>query len=332
MHTSYDVYAIGNALVDVEYQVTDEFFTQHGIQKGVMTLVEADAQHQLLQSLEKRYGLTKRASGGSAANSIIALSYFGGRAFYSCKVANDSTGDFYMHDLHAAGVTSNLGDVRPSGTSGTCVVMVTPDTERTMHTYLGITADVSVAELNPQALASSKWLYIEGYLCTSASAREAVREARQLARAAGTRLAMTFSDPAMVQYFQPQLAEMLADGVDLLFCNEEEAKLWAGTDSVEAALNSLKPHARQIVITLGKAGALIWDGEQSLSIPAVATQALDTLGAGDNFAGAFLHGVSQGWPLEKAGRLAAATAAAVVSQFGPRLSAVQYPPLLLSLR
>lgn len=328
MHTRYDVYAIGNALVDVEYRVTDDFLAEQQIQKGVMTLVEEAPQQALIARLESRYGLTKRASGGSAANSIIALSHFGGRAFYSCKVASDATGDFYVHDLHAAGVDSNLHAEREAGISGTCVVMVTPDTERTMHTFLGITADVSVNELVPAALAASGWLYIEGYLCTSASARAAVREARRQAQAAGVKQSLTFSDPAMTQFFKPQLDEMLEDGVDLLFCNEDEARLWAGADSLETALAALKPRARQLVITRGKEGALLWDGEQTIAIPAAPCTPVDTLGAGDTFAGAFLYGLSRGWPMEKCGHLAARAAAAVVSQFGPRLSAESHAALL----
>lgn len=328
MHTSYDVYAIGNALVDVEFRVSDEFLTQNNIQKGMMTLVEEAPQQALIANLEKAYGLTKRASGGSAANTIIALSYFGGRAFYSCKVANDATGDFYMKDLHAAGVDSNLGDEREAGISGTCVVMVTPDTERTMNTFLGITSDVSVKELVPSAIAASKWLYIEGYLCTSDSARAAVLEARRIARGNGVGIALTFSDPAMAQFFQPQLAEMVADGVDLLFCNEEEARAYSKTESTAAALDALKAVAKRIVITQSKDGALLWDGQNTIKIAPAPAQPIDTLGAGDTFAGAFLYGESQGWDMEKSGRLAAQAAAAVVSQFGPRLSAADHQALL----
>jgi len=236
----FDVYALGNALVDAEYRVTDDFLARHGISKGQMTLVDEAQQQRLIAALDSEFGLEKRASGGSAANTIIAVAAFGGRSFYSCKVASDGTGDFYVHDLHAAGVSSNLKPERESGISGTCVVMVTPDSERTMHTFLGITADVSVAELVPAALTASHWLYVEGYLVSSDSARAAVKEARRLARANGVRIAMTFSDPAMVRFFKPGLAEMLDDGVDLLFCNEEEACLWSDALTVGHALDALK--------------------------------------------------------------------------------------------
>jgi fructokinase len=315
----FDVYAIGNALVDAEYRVTDDFLSRHGITKGLMTLVEEAPQQALIAALDSEFGLEKRASGGSAANSIIAVAGFGGRSFYSCKVANDGTGDFYVHDLHAAGVSSNLKPERESGVSGTCVVMVTPDTERTMHTFLGITSDVSVNELVPEALAASQWLYVEGYLVSSASARAAVLEARAQARAHGVKIAMTFSDPAMVRLFKPGLAEMLDDGVDLLFCNEEEACLWSEALSVEAALENLKRVARQIVVTRGSQGALVWDGQRLVSIAPTPVTPVDSNGAGDMFAGAYLFGLTHDWSPERAGALASRAAAAVVGQFGPRL-------------
>lgn len=328
MQRIYDVYGIGNALVDLEYRVTDAFLQQHGINKGMMTLVEESAQQDLRQQLEQQFGPPLKASGGSATNSITALCNFGGRAFYCCKTASDTTGDFFMHDLHASGVFSNLGHERPAGTSGTCVVMLTPDAERTMHTFLGITADVSRHELVPEALRASHWLYIEGYLCTSPSAREAVLEARRLAREAGTRIALTFSDPAMVQFFRNELAVLLDDGVDLLFCNEAEACGYTGTSTAEAALEALKSLARQVLITLGKNGALVWDGQAATQIPAWPVAVVDTLGAGDMFAGATLYGICQSWPLERAARLGIRAAGAVVSRMGPRLPVADHKPLL----
>ncbi len=324
----FDVYAIGNALVDAEYRVTDDFLSRHGIAKGQMTLVEEEPQQRLLAALDSEFGLEKRASGGSAANTIIAVSAFGGRSFYSCKVANDGTGDFYVHDLHAAGVSSNLKPERPNGVSGTCVVMVTPDSERTMNTFLGITSDVAVSELVPEALAASRWLYIEGYLVSSDSARAAVREARGIARSNGVSIAMTFSDPAMVRFFKPGLAEMLDDGVDLLFCNEEEACLWSDTLSVDSALEALKTVARQVVITRGSKGALIWDGQQQIAIAATPATPVDSNGAGDMFAGAYLFGLTRGWEPARAGALASRAAAGVVSQFGPRLPLETHAALL----
>jgi fructokinase len=326
--THFDVYGIGNALVDVEYRVTDAFLERMSIGKGQMTLVDEAQQQQLIRALDTEFGLEKRASGGSAANTILAVAAFGGRSFYSCKVANDGFGDFYVHDLHAAGVSSNLKAERENGTTGTCVVMVTPDAERTMNTFLGITADVSIAEILPESLAHSRWFYIEGYLVTSDSARKAVLHARKIARDNQIPIALTFSDPAMVRFFKAGLTELLDDGVDLLFCNEEEACLYSDTLSVEAALASLKTIARQIVITRGHQGAIIWHEGRLITIAPTAATPVDSNGAGDMFAGAYLFGLARGWSPERAGALASRAAAAVVSQFGPRLPLDTHAALL----
>ena len=183
----YHVFGIGNALVDKEFEVTEDFLAANGIQKGMMTLIDANQQQQLMAGLVETFGLKKRASGGSAANSIVAVSQFGGKAFYACKVANDETGEFYMHDLHAAGVSSKLDQVRcaSEGVTGKCLVMVTPDAERTMNTFLGITADFSEAELHLDELVQAQYLYIEGYLVTSDVSRAAVLKAREVAKANG---------------------------------------------------------------------------------------------------------------------------------------------------
>lgn len=261
MKKKYHVYGIGNALVDMEFEVHDEFFGKYGIDKGVMTLVDEPRQHRLIAHLDAFAG--KKACGGSAANTIIAVSYFGGKSFYSCKVANDELGDFYIRDLQAAGVDSNLGNgSRKDGITGKCLVMVTPDAERTMNTFLGITETFSVDELHQDALINSEYLYIEGYLVTSDTGRHAAIEARRIAEENGVKTALTFSDPAMVKFFRDGLAGMIGKRVDLLFCNEHEAKTWAGSDSLDEAVAALKKVADTFAITLGGRGALVYDGKQ----------------------------------------------------------------------
>lgn len=318
----YDVYGIGNALVDKEFEVTDTFLAEHGIEKGLMTLIDEDKQHQLLNGLIDTFGLKKRASGGSAANTIVAISQFGGNAFYACKVANDEAGEFYMNDLHAAGVDSRLDQVRNQceGVTGKCMVMVTPDAERTMNTYLGITADFSDAELHFDELQQAQYLYIEGYLVTSDISRAAALKAREVAREHGVKTAMTFSDPAMVTYFKDGISEMLGDGVDVLFCNQEEAMTFTGTEDLEAAIAGLQPLAKKLVVTLGSKGALIIDGDTRTEIAANTVEAVDTNGAGDMFAGAFMYGLTQGMDDAQAGKLASLAASRIVTVFGARLS------------
>jgi len=324
----FDLYAIGNALVDEEFEVTDQFLSQSNIDKGVMTLVEEAYQEKVLGSLQSTFGLKKRASGGSAANTIIAASYFGSNCFYSCKVGNDEAGKFYLSDLNDAGVSSNESNHNDSGKTGRCVVMVTPDAERTMHSCLGISQTISEKELNLEALKNSQYLYLEGYLVTSDSARQAAIAAKKVAEQQGIKTALTFSDPGMVEFFKDGLTEMLSTGVDLLFCNEEEAKTWSGKQTLEDIATELKKVAKTFAITLGAQGSLIFDGTQTHKIEGVPTKAIDTNGAGDMYAGAFIYGLTHGYSYVEAGRLATRASSETVSHFGPRLPEQAHKELL----
>lgn len=325
----YDVYGIGNALVDKEFEVTEAFLAEQGIEKGLMTLIDEDKHHELLAGLTSSFGLKKRAGGGSAANTIVAISQFGGKTFYACKVANDEFGTFYKDDLHAAGVDTGLDRLDVDGVTGKCMVMVTPDAERTMNTFLGITADFSASEVHFEELKNSRYLYAEGYLVTSDVSRAAVLEARKVAAANGIKFAYTFSDPSMVTYFKEGVDEVIGDGVDILFCNQEEAMIYTGADSMEAAIDVLIKKTEKLVVTLGADGAMVVNADGSRTqVPTQAVKALDTNGAGDMFAGAFLYGVTQGMSDEQAGKLANNAAAKVVSVFGARLSQADHQTAL----
>ena len=325
----YKVYGIGNALVDTEIQVEDAELEQMGVEKGLMTLVDEARQQELVGQLEGHMVAARRASGGSAANSMIAVARFGGSSFYSCKVANDDNGDFYLADLEAAGVAHNWESDRDGGTTGRCLVLISPDAERSMNTFLGISETLESGQLVPAAIADSEYLYMEGYLVTSPTARAAAIAAREHAEAAGVRTALSFSDPGMVEFFRDGLQDMLGDqGVDLLFCNEAEALGWAGSESMDDAITAIKSVARQFAITLGERGALLFDGDKLIEIPGKPVKAIDTNGAGDMFAGAFLYGVTHGHDFETAGRFASSAAAEVVSRFGPRLSASEHDDVM----
>lgn len=318
MTKKFDVYGIGNALVDMEFEVTDAFFSQNKIDKGLMTLVDEDRQNTLLDSLGG--SALKKQCGGSAANTVIAVSQFGGKSFYSCKVANDPTGDFYFNDLVESGVATNLStQKRTHGTTGKCLVMITPDAERTMNTYLGITANFSKAELDEEAIKQSKYLYIEGYLVPSPTGLEAAVEAKKIAEKNGVKTALTLSDINMVKYFKDNLAQIIGDGVDLLFANESEAMAFSGTTDLLLAREALKKIARTFVITRGENGAMIFDGDTFIDIEPFNVKAIDSNGAGDMFAGAFLYGLSHNHNHASAGKLAAMAASRVVGQYGPRL-------------
>ncbi len=336
MSHKYHVFGIGNALVDKEFEVSDAFLAEQGISKGMMSLIDEATQLRLLDGLKQQFGLKKRASGGSAANSIVAVSQFGGSAFYACKVANDETGEFYMNDLHAAGVTTGLNQVRcqTEGVTGKCLVMVTSDAERTMNTFLGITADFSENELHLDELKQAQYLYIEGYLVTSDVSRTAAIKARQVAKAHGVKTAMTFSDPAMVTFFRAGVEQMLGEGVDVLFCNEEEISTFTGQSDIESAITAIKPFADKLVVTLGSKGALVVDDLTPTGRTVIAAhpvKAIDTNGAGDMFAGAFMYGLTQGMDNAQAGRLASLAASKVVTVFGARLSADEHAQVLAQL-
>ena len=314
----YHVYGIGNALVDIEYQVDTAFLDLHNIEKGLMTLVDEDRQLYLIEALNKH--MIKKQSGGSAANTMIAASQFGANCFYSCRVANDLWGDFYTDDLVAAGVDTNLTlSPRKPGMTGRCLVMVTDDADRTMNTFLGITSEFSEHELVPEALKKSEWLYIEGYLVPNPVSQQTMVAARKYADDHSIKVALTFSDPNMVNYFKNGLDEVIGDGVDLLFCNEDEAMAYTGTESLMQAREQLKHIARTFAITQGKNGAMIFDGDTFIDIEPYPVDAIDTNGAGDMFAGAFLYGITHGHSYAQAGKIASLASSRIVSQFGPRL-------------
>ena len=319
--THYHIYGIGAALVDTEIAVSDADLTAMAVAKGVMTLVDEPRQAQLISYLSDHLVASHRASGGSGANTIIAASYFGCDNFYSCKVADDDNGRFYLQDIKDSGVDYPQHLPAEQGITGKCLVMITPDAERSMNTFLGISETVSVNELNREAIAAADYVYIEGYLVSSDSGRAAAIELRRLAQASNTRTSLSLSDPAMVQFFRDGLEEMIGEGVDLLFCNRDEAIGFTQTHSLDDAIEALKKYCKTFAVTCGAQGAMLFDGEKLLTIAAYPTTAIDTNGAGDMFAGAFLYAITHGHDFQTAGDFASYASAKVVAQFGPRLEA-----------
>ncbi|MCC0176928.1 adenosine kinase [Waterburya agarophytonicola K14] len=325
--TKYDVYALGNALLDTEFEVSPETLEKLGIEKGVMTLLDRDAQDKIVESLAE-YD-TKRSCGGSAANTLIAISQFGGKAFYSCKVANDEPGKFYTKDLLDCGVATNLDtQVADSGVTGKCLVFVTPDADRTMNTFLGISGNFSDAELIPEAIANAEYTYIEGYLVSGENSKQAAIKAKEIAQAAEKKVAFTLADFNMVKFFKSGLLEIIGDGVDFLFANEGEALLMADTEDFDTAVEHLKTLAKGFAITRGATGSVIFDGEKLIEIEPFPVKAIDTVGAGDMYAGAFLYGITNGMSYEEAGRLASKASSKIVTSLGARLKTEEVRGLL----
>jgi sugar/nucleoside kinase (ribokinase family) len=327
----YDVYGLGNALLDVECEVAPELLVELGIDKGVMTLLDEASQNKILERLGN--AASKRTCGGSGANTIVAVSQFGGKTFYSCKVAKDEPGQYYLNDLLECGVDTNLKTHPPAdGITGKCLVFVTPDADRTMNTFLGISSSLSDIELVPEAIANSTYTYIEGYLVTGETSKQAAIRAREIAVSAGQKVALTLSDQNMAKFFKPGLLEMLGTGVDLLFANESEAFEMAGTQDLTSAIEFLKTIAKSFALTLGAKGSLIFDGHTLIEIAPFPVNAIDTVGAGDMYAGGLLYGLTNGLDWATAGRLGSLASAKLVTIPGARMATADLQALLQEVK
>jgi sugar/nucleoside kinase (ribokinase family) len=239
-------------------------------------------------------------------------------------VADDELGAFYHQDLLANGVATNLSHTSfPEGQTGICMVMVTPDAERSMSTFLGATADIDHTALQAKDIAKSKVYYMEGYLSASPTGLDAALKGRAIAKEAGVKLATTLSDMSMINFCRPGLEAMVGDDLDYLFCNEEEAQVWCGSKDFDVIVAAMAKLAKVVCLTRGPKGCLVIEGEQRTTVPAAEVKALDTNGAGDMFAGAFLFAVTHGHSHAKAALLANAAAGTVVAQYGNRLTPAQ---------
>lgn len=326
---NYDVYGIGNALVDMEYVVEDAYLQDHGITKGQMTLVDETRIEELTSSLE---GLTpKRLCGGSAANTAYAVQGFGGTTFYSCSVSGDDIGNYFISEMETAGVHTNPHDPDTIGKSGRCLILITDDAERSMNSFLGISEELTVDDINLEALQHSRYVYIEGYLASSPTARTAAIVAREAAQEEGVLTSLTLSDPNMVEIYRSALTQMLGNGVHQLFCNEDEALAWTGTDRLDIAANELKDIAPFVNITLGKNGSLLVSPDGRRQLRGFDVPAIDTTGAGDIYAGACLYILAHGGSPMAAAKFANYAAAQLVTIVGARLATSEnYASLLTS--
>ena len=318
--SKFHVYAIGNALVDIEYHSSIQQLQNLSIDKGVMTLIDESRQKDLMAGLGGSH--ESMACGGSAANTIIALADLGAEVHFDCRVANDDAGQFYASDLKQAGVSNNLSaNSIAEGHTGKCLVFVTPDADRTMNTFLGVSAELDETGIDPDAIQQAEYVYIEGYLVSADCTRAAAIKARQIAENVKAKTAITLSDPNMVTFFRDGIKEMIGDGVDLLFANEEEACGLFETDCLDVAIPQIQKICKRFAITRGKEGALLFDGNDLIKVDGHAVDAIDTLGAGDLFAGCFLYGLTNGMDFQLSGEFASKASSVIVTQFGPRLEA-----------
>ena len=319
----YQIYGVGAALVDTEVVVSDEFLKLNAIEKGVMTLVDEPRQAELLKALSAEKHHLMKQSGGSACNTVTAAASFGSKTFFSGKVASDDDGEHFSSDLSDSGVSFHTASPE-AGVTGKCLVMVTDDAERTMNTYLGASEQLTGREIDEAALLESEWLYIEGYLLTDDARAALIKDVVAKAKSAGVKVALSLSDPFVAQIFADNLRAVIGDGVDLVFCNKDEALAFTQTETVDEACEVLKQSAEKFAVTDGAQGANIFDGQTIFSVPGAPADAVDTNGAGDMFAGAFLYAVTAGRDFKWAAELANESAARVVSRFGPRLDAIEF--------
>ena len=310
-----DVYGVGNALVDIQARVDDGLLGELGIDKGIMTLVENDQQAGVLGKLAGTP--LHRCAGGSAANTVVALADFGAKAAFVGKVGDDEIGSFFLKDMRELGISI---DVQPADSpTGTCAVLITEDAQRTMLTHLGASATLTEQDIHQPMVEDAKYVYIEGYLLTGETTKAAAYRAMDLAKKAGTKVALTASDPFLVNLIRDEIWELVTGPVDLFFCNEEEAKsLTNESDPIRCAAK-IHEHAENVALTLGDKGSLIMHGGEAFPVEGVGTQAVDTTGAGDMYAGALLYGITNGMGWQQAGHLASHAAARIVAQMGARL-------------
>jgi adenosine kinase len=315
-HHQFDVLGLGNAIVDVIAPVDDDFIVKAKLRKGAMQLVdEAQA-----LALYNAMGATVIVSGGSAANTIAGLASFGAKGAFVGKVRADEAGHAFTHDIKAAGVHFATAPALDGPATARCLILVTPDKQRTMNTFLGACQNLTIDDVDAKAVAASKVLYLEGYLWDPLEAKKAFVEAARIAHDAGRQVALTLSDVFCVDRYQQEFLGLIRDGVvDILFANESELHALYQTGDFNSAVDALRQDKILAAVTRSEKGAIIVRGDETVEVPAAPIETLvDTTGAGDLFAAGFLTGYTRGEPLERCARLGALAASEIIQHYGAR--------------
>ncbi|MCA9216748.1 MAG: adenosine kinase [Planctomycetales bacterium] len=313
-----DVFGVGNALVDILAMVNDDFLTKHQLDKGGMSLCDSDAQAALLNDLEGE--LLEMKSGGSAANTMIAITQSGGSGIYTGRVASDKNGEFYRLDMVEAGIRFDV-DAAAAGSAptGTSLILTTPDAERTMCTNLGVSIDLDNDDIDYDALAKCKYCYIEGYLWDPEIPRATSIKVMEKAKELGVKVSFTFSDPFLVSRYAVDFRRVAKELCDVVFCNADEARHFCQTDSLDAAVVEIGQLCDLVFVTDGPHGCRVVRSGNATHIPGFSVKALDTVGAGDAFAGGVLFGLTNGYSPEQSAKWGNYLAAQVVTIHGARL-------------
>ena len=314
-NTSFDVLGIGNAIVDVIGRCEDAFLEKHNAPKGGMQLLDADQ----VKAIYNDMGPTIEASGGSAANTIVGISSLGGKTAFIGKVADDEFGKIFSHDIRAAGVAFPSKPVSGKAPTSRSLILVTPDGERTMNTFLGISTDLDDGEVDADTVSSSGIVYLEGYLFDQPEAKAAFRQATTLAKQAGRKVALTLSDGFCVDRHRVEFLELINSGIDILFANETEITALFETDNFEQAIENIPQSVGVAAITQSAKGSVIRAEGQRFQIPAIPPEELvDTTGAGDLYAAGVLYGLAANLGFQTAGELGSMAASEAISHIGAR--------------
>jgi sugar/nucleoside kinase (ribokinase family) len=313
--TTLDVVGIGNAIVDVLAQADDAFIQKEALTKGTMALIdEAQA-----QSLYSKMSAGVEASGGSAANTIAGIASLGGKAGYIGKVADDALGNVFAHDLRATGVKYETAPLKNGPTTARCLILVTPDAQRTMNTFLGASAEFQPSDVDADLVASGQVTYLEGYLFDRPTAKEAFRQAAAIAHKAGRKVSLSLSDPFCVDRHRADFRDLIKNHVDILFANESEICSLYETKDFEEAAGKVSGECEVAVLTRSEKGAVVITAKDRVSVPAApVAKVVDTTGAGDLFAAGFLFGFTHGKDMATCAKLGALAAAEIISHFGAR--------------
>jgi sugar/nucleoside kinase (ribokinase family) len=311
----HDVVGIGSAIVDIIARCDDDFITNQGLDKGTMRLIDASEVERLYELM----GPAVESSGGTVPNTCAGLASFGGNAAFIGKIAQDQFGHVFGHDLRAIGVTFKTEPMQDSAPTARCLILVTPDGERTMNTYLGAAAELSTAEIDADLIRDSKTVYLEGYSFDPPKAKEAFYEAAKIGREHNTTVALTLSDPFCVERHRQAFHDFIKAGVDLLFANQRELMALYQAEIFEDACARIRQDCKLAAITRSEKGSLIVTPDQLVEVPAEPVEhVVDTTGAGDLYAAGFLFGYARGMELGECGRLGSIASAEVISHIGPR--------------
>ena len=313
--TKFDVVGIGNAIVDIIARCDDAFLSNHGMEKGFMQLISAEQADTLYGDV----GTAIEQSGGSAANTCAGIASFGGKCAFIGRVAGDQFGDVFAHDIRAIGVAYDTPSSNAGLPTARCLVLVTPDGERTMNTFLGASTQLGASDMDGDRIKSAQVTYLEGYLFDKDEAKAAFHEAANLARTAGRKVALTLSDAFCVDRHRDDFLSFVRGGVDILFANESEITSLYQMNSFDDAAGAVRAECEIAVLTRSEAGAVIISGNDTILVPAEPVEKVaDATGAGDLYAAGFLYGLTQDRSLEECGKLGALAASEIISHIGAR--------------